>query len=109
MNKVFVQHSAIHGIGIFAGVGIKKGDAFLPIDDSRLVTRDNPLREDLGECEYHCDYFINDDGKVVLMKFPERHVNHCCSPTSYFKTLNSSPYMVGPSFIAPRDGVTPYH
>ena len=70
MADVTVQKSKIHGIGVFAARDFFAGEIILPIDDSRIVDEAHPLREDLGEYDYHCDYLEN--GKVVLMKSPER-------------------------------------
>ena len=43
-----------------------EGEIILPIDDSRVVDDDHPLRPDLGEQSYHCDYLAG--GKTVLMQ-----------------------------------------
>jgi hypothetical protein len=64
---------------------IVKGAIILAIDDSREVTNDPPLDAAKGEFEYHCDYLAG--GKVVLMQFPERHINHSCDPNTFVRTM----------------------
>jgi len=85
MTKVVVRQSSINGKGVFALKDIARGELVLAIDDARLVTDESPLDASKGELEYHCDYLA--DGKVVLMPFPERHINHSCDPNTYVKTL----------------------
>lgn len=86
MADVVVAESKIHGLGVFATREFAQDEIILPIDDSRVVDNDHPLRIHLGEKSYHCDYLA--DGKVVLMPSPERHINSCCDPNTYVKTIN---------------------
>ena len=72
MSKVYLGDSKIQGKGVFAKQGIMKGEIVLAIDDSRVVTDDDPLRPEAGESEDHCDWFP--DGKVIYMQEPERHI-----------------------------------
>ncbi|MFX0203481.1 MAG: SET domain-containing protein [Candidatus Hodarchaeota archaeon] len=90
-SKVYIGCSSIHGKGVFAAVDIKKGERILEIDDSCVVTKDNPLQPEKGEYEYHCDYLEN--GKVVLMQEPERYINHCCDPNVYVKQIEEIRYV----------------
>ena len=78
MNSVAVQPSPIHGTGVFAAIDLQQGDDILEVDDSRLVTAEQPLPE--GEPEYHCDWYA--DGRQVLLSPPACYVNHCCDPNS---------------------------
>ncbi len=91
MSKVYVDCSSIHGKGVFAAVDIKEGEQILKLDDSRVVTNDNPLRPEKGEYQHHCDYVEN--GKVILMQEPERYINHCCEPNVYVKTIDGTRYV----------------
>jgi hypothetical protein len=43
MPKVYVAESPIQGQGVFAGQAVRKGEVILAIDDSRVVTPENPL------------------------------------------------------------------
>ena len=83
LSKVYVDHSPIHDKGVFAAINIKEGEPILEIDDSRVVTNDNPLRPEKGEHKHHCDYLEN--GRVVHMQEPERYINHSCDPNVYVK------------------------
>ena len=82
-KRVLVGPSNIHGLGVFAETGLTTGDMILSIDDSILVADPKQLTGD--EHEYHCDYLSH--GKIVLMQFPERHINYSCDPNSYVKTV----------------------
>jgi SET domain-containing protein len=92
MGKVVVKESSIHGMGLFAGEKIRKDDIILQIDDSRVVDEKNPLKPELNEQEHHCDYLAG--GKVVLLKPPERYVNHSCNPNAYIKWIEGKRYII---------------
>ena len=72
--NVRVAESPIHGLGVFAGRPFHASDEVLVLDDSRVVTPEAPLAA--GEYAHHCDYLCG--GKVILMQWPERHINHSC-------------------------------
>lgn len=91
MNKVYVDVSPIHGKDVFTLCTIHEGQRILKIDDSRVVTDDNPLRPELGEYEHHCDYLAK--GKVILMLEPERYINHSCDPNVYIRQVASVRYV----------------
>ena len=80
MRDVEVRQSVIEGLGIFATRSFHAGERIRKINVVREITPECPLREDLGERQDHCDY---PDGKVVLLGFPDRHVNHSCDPNAY--------------------------
>lgn len=86
MSDVSVAKSKIHGIGVFANRAFSEGATVLLINDSRVVDNKHPLRPELGENDYHCDYLA--DGKVVLMPSPERHINSNCNPNTFVKTID---------------------
>ncbi len=86
MENIIVEESKIHGIGVIAARDFKEGEMVLIIDDSRVVDDEHPLRPELGEYEYHCDYLAG--GLVVLMQSPERHINSNCDPNTYVKTID---------------------
>jgi hypothetical protein len=81
--NVRVAASQIHGLGAFAGRAFDAGDERLLLDDSRVVTPEAPLAA--GEDARHCDYLRR--GKVILMRWPERHINHSCAPNTYVRTI----------------------
>ncbi len=102
--KVVLKESPINGIGVFALGEFKKGYPILKIDDSRVVTAVNPLRESEGEYERHCDYLAG--GKTVLMQSPERYINHSCDPNSFVKTINGIRYVFALSDIVAGEEIT---
>lgn len=102
--NVVPKESPINGIGVFALVDIKKGYPILKIDDSRLVTAENPLRESEGEYERHCDYLAS--GKLVLMQSPARYINHRCSPNTFVKTIGGTRYVFALCDISAGDEIT---
>lgn len=89
---MIVAESKIHGLGVFATRDLAAGEIVLAIDDSRVVDAEHPLRPELGEHSHHCDYL--DGGKTVLMRSPERHINSCCNPNSYVKTIDGVRHVV---------------
>ncbi len=103
-SKVLVARSPIQGLGLFAGQLLPKGEIILPIDDSRIVNLDNPLRPDRGEFEFHCDFLADDT--VVLMKYPERHINHSCDPNAFIRTRQATRCVFALRDIHPGDEIT---
>lgn len=103
-TKVALKESPINGVGVFAVGDFKVGYPILKIDDSRVVTIEQPLRESAGEYSHHCDYLAG--GKVVLMQIPERHINHSCSPNSFVKTIHQFRYVFALSNISAGDEIT---
>ena len=104
MSDVVVKESKIHGFGVFAARDFAKGEIILPIDDSRVVDEEHPLRPEMGEYDYHCDYLA--DGKVVLMRSPERHINSCCDPNVFVKTIDSMRYVTARRNIKAGEEIT---
>lgn len=92
MSDVIVAKSKIHGFGVFATRDFAENEIILPIDDSRVVDDEHPLNPAAGEFDYHCDYLAN--GKIVLMKSPERHINSNCDPNVFVKTIDEVRYVV---------------
>ncbi len=80
--QVEVKRSAIEGLGVFALETIAQGDSIRQISIVREITPQEPLHEDQGERADHCDY---PDGKVVLLGYPDRHLNHSCDPNAYVR------------------------
>jgi len=83
MPDVTVADSGIHGLGVFAARDFAEGETILAVDESRLVDDRHPLRPELGEHDYHCDYLAG--GRVVLMRWPERHINSSCDPNACYR------------------------
>jgi SET domain-containing protein len=77
---VEVRRSPIEGLGLFTAGSVHAGERIRRISVVREITADAPLREDLGERQDHCDY---PDGRVVLLAYPDRHVNHSCDPSAW--------------------------
>lgn len=103
MAKIIVKESPINGLGAFSLGIISKGEVVLAIDDSRIVTPKFPLSISKGEFEYHCDYFAD---RVVLMQYPERHINHSCDPNTFVRTINGTRYVFALKPITAIEEVT---
>ena len=103
MPDVIVAASQIHGLGVFATHDFTEGETVLRIDDSRVVDTEHPLHPELDEHEYHCDYLAG--GKVVLMPFPERHVNSNCDPNTYVATINTVRHVIARRYIQAGDEI----
>jgi len=102
-GTVEVRPSEIHGRGVFANRGFRRGEQVLPIDDSRVVESEDSFDASQGEFEYHQDYLGDHN---VLLQEPERHINHCCEPNTYVKTLDGTRWVVAYRDIAPNDEIT---
>lgn len=104
MIDVIVAESKIHGLGVFAARDFAEGEVILPIDDSRVVDEEHPPRPELGEHGHHCDYLAG--GKTVLMRSPERHINSCCDPNVYVKTVAGIRHVVARRPIRAGEEIT---
>ncbi|HYX71649.1 MAG TPA: SET domain-containing protein-lysine N-methyltransferase [Nitrososphaera sp.] len=104
MADVVVAESKIHGLGLFATRDFAEGEIILPIDDSRVVDEGHPLRPELGEYSYHCDYIAA--SKTILMRSPERHINSCCDPNTFVKSVNGVRHVVARRPIKASEEVT---
>ena len=104
MARVYTAESTIHGTGVFASVPMLPGEIALRIDDSRVVTKVAPLDPTKGEFDYHCDYLAG--GKVVLMRPPERFINHSCDPNAYTRTIGEDRYLLALREIRIGDEIT---
>lgn len=94
---VEVRPSPIEGLGLFARRAFRGGRRIRQINVVREVTLEAPLQPDVGERADHCDY---PDGRVVLIGYPDRHVNHSCDPNAYVRYEADSSYLVARRAIA---------
>ena len=102
-TDVEVRPSRIEGLGIFAAHAFRAGERIRHINVLREVTPEQPIRDDLGERLDHCSY---PDGKVLLLGFPDRHVNHSCDPNAHELFEGTSSYIVARRDIASGDEIT---
>jgi SET domain-containing protein len=103
LSHLEVKISTIEGLGLFALRSSQSGETIHRINVVREVTPETPLREELGERFDHCDY---PDGKVVLIGFPDRHINHSCDPNTYIRYTADSSYVVARRHIAAGEELT---
>jgi hypothetical protein len=106
MNRsgaVEVRPSAIEGLGVFACRRFRADERIRRIAVVREVTAEAPLRNDLGERADHCDY---PDGKVVLLGFPDRHLNHSCDPNAYVLYDGNHCYLMARRDIGAGEEIT---
>jgi hypothetical protein len=80
------------------------GDTVLIIDDSRTVDADHPLRAELGEFPHHCDYL--EQGRVVLMASPERHINSSCEPNTWVNWVGTKRHVVARRDLCEGEEIT---
>lgn len=102
MNNVEVRKSPIQGTGVYSLKNFIEGEIILSIDDSQVVTDPSTLPDE--DNEYNCDYL--DNGKVVLMKDPERSINHSCDPSTYIKTIDGIRKVIAKKNIKIGDEIT---
>lgn len=67
-----------------------------------MVTPEAPLAA--GEDARHCDYLRR--GKVILMRWPERHINHSCAPNTYVRTIGGVRRVLALRGIAENEEIT---
>ena len=103
MADVEVRASRIEGLGVFAARRFDAGERIRRINVVREITADAPLRPELGERSDHCDY---PDGKMVLVGFPDRHLNHSCDPNAYVAYDGAAAWMVARRPIAAGEEIT---
>lgn len=103
MSRIEVRASTIEGLGIFAVEAFGPHDRIGQISIVREITEDAPLREEDGERFNHCDY---PDGKIVLIGFPDRHVNHSCDPNAYVSYGEDGCWFVARRDIEPGEEIT---
>lgn len=101
--SVEVRPSSIEGLGVFSLRQVDAGRCIRQINVVREITPTSPIREDLGERRDHCDY---PDGKVVLLGFPDRHLNHSCDPNAYVKYEETACFLYARRPIAPGEEIT---
>jgi len=104
MLKVTVASSQIHGLGVFARRDIHAGETVLTIDDRRVVDEEHSLHPESGEFEHHCDYLAG--GTVVLMQYPERHINSSCDPNTYVATIGATRHVIARRRIRVGEEIT---
>ena len=92
-DSVEVKPSRVEGLGLFAKRAFDPGDCIRHVNVVREITDAAPLRPEAAERFDHCDYV---DGKVLLIGFPDRHLNHSCDPNAYVR------YDAGDSYIIAR-------
>ena len=102
-TDVEARPSGIEGLGLFAARACASGETIRRIGVVREITPDAPLRPELGERADHCDY---PDGRVVLIAFPDRHVNHCCDPNAWVRYEDDAAWFVARRAIAAGEEIT---
>ncbi len=87
MKKVEARDSKINGRGLFAARPMAQGEVILAIDDSVVISADDPVLSKLiGSEPDPCDYLP--DGTVILMQEPERYINHSCDPNVHVYSVD---------------------
>ena len=102
-QSVEVRRSTIEGLGVFARRAFAPGEVIRVVEYVREVTEASPLRPALGERHEHCDY---PDGRVMLVAFPDRHMNHSCDPNAYYRDEGDQTITRARRNIAPGEEVT---
>ena len=97
---VTIRSSPIEGTGIFAAVNFAAGDLILTIDDSYVIDAGHPVPP--GE-ENHCDFL--ECGKAIWMQAPERHINHCCDPNVFIRTVDGVRQLIARKQIRAGDEI----
>jgi len=79
MDDVIIKKSKIHGLGVFANRNFEKGEVVLKWDLSNELSPQEV--EKLSEEEKK--YVSYQNGKYILMRPPERYMNHSCDANTH--------------------------
>lgn len=88
---------------MFALRSFAAGELVRSVNVVREVTPEAPLRPESGERHDHCDY---PDGKVVLLGFPDRHLNHSCDPNAWVRYDGSVGHLAARRAVEVGDEIT---
>ena len=83
-----VRESKTKGLGLFAARDISKGDAIRKVSIVREISDSDPLDPERGELWEHCSFA---DGKIFLIGYPDRYMNHSCEPNAFYDYCDHSP------------------
>ena len=86
--QIEARSSSTEGLGLFALRDFEPTEFIHRVEFEREVTSDFPLRTEGGERVDHCAY---PEGKVFLVAFPYRHMNHSCDPNAYYAYEGGEP------------------
>ena len=103
-SGVEVRESPIQGVGIFATRDFHAGERIRKRNIVREITPDAPFDEARGESERHGDWLGGD--RVVLLGFPDRHLNHRCDPNAYIRDIDGETYIYARRNIGAGDEIT---
>ena len=84
MKNIVIKKSKKEGKGVFVLRDFKRGDTILKIYDTKIVSKKdvpNLPKED----QNHTSYIGG--GKYIVMKSPEKYINHSCNPNVYIKNM----------------------
>jgi SET domain-containing protein len=91
-GQVYVGPSLIHGEGTFAAEDIAAGERIWAVDDSNVVPEGADYEEVELEHRHHCDDIAG--GRKVILKEPDRWVNHSCRPNINRQTIDGVRYEI---------------
>ncbi len=103
-DGVDVRPSPIAGLGMFATRPFPAGARILRRNHVREISDAAPLRPDRGELPEHTDDV--EGGRIVLLGFPDRHLNHCCDPSAYVRVIDGVHYIYARREIAAGEEIT---
>ncbi len=95
--------SRIHGEGVFAAAGFRKGEHILAIDDTQVVPEGADIEKVEREHGQRCDDIAG--GRVVVLRAPH-FTNHSCDPTSYTRTIEGVRYRLALRDISAGEEIT---
>ena len=102
-QNVEVRPSQKEGLGLFARRRFDPNDFIHRVLFEREVTDHAPLRIELGERIDHCAY---PDGRIMLVAYPYRHMNHSCDPNAYYEYEGAIPVALARRVIARDEEIT---
>lgn len=82
--KAYIDKSKIHGLGVFAGEKIKKGDVVWKFEPSidKIIKDTSILSESVKEYVKTYAYFDKQLGALILSTDVDRYTNHSDTPNT---------------------------
>ena len=84
MKNTIIKKSKYEGKGIFALKNFKEDETIVKINHSRIVYKKDVSKLS-KEDQNHTSYISG--GKYIIMKSPEKYINHSCNPNVYIKNM----------------------
>lgn len=101
-GNVYTAPSALHGVGVYAAREFERGDALLVIEDSDIITPDDPQAQGRTDAAF----FPLADGRLGWVQAPASYLNHACQPNAYLHTVAGRVFVIAGRNLSRSEEVT---